>query len=309
MTQATSYDELKDAISRAYPDLPRQLQRIARFSLERPTELALGTVAVVAESAQVQPSSLIRFANAFEFSGFTEMQQVFRSRLVERSGSYRTRIEQMRRQGKSADQGGVLHQLVGEAVAELGQLEEGVPVADVAAAVKLICAAGRVYVLAQRRALPVACYLSYAFSQLELKTYLLDGMGGMLEESLRNLTPDDVLIVTSFHSYSQPVIDAATRAHEQGIAVVAITDSPLSPLKSAAQVCFELGPSSDRAFRSLVAPLCLAQALVVAAGHHLAEAPAKARAAGGTNAAKNGRAPGRSGPRARPRTPKNGTGA
>ena len=146
MTQATSYDELKDAISRAYPDLPRQLQRIARFSLERPTELALGTVAVVAESAQVQPSSLIRFANAFEFSGFTEMQQVFRSRLVERSGSYRTRIEQMRRQGKSADQGGVLHQLVGEAVAELGQLEEGVPVADVAAAVKLICAAGRVYV-------------------------------------------------------------------------------------------------------------------------------------------------------------------
>lgn len=297
MTQATSYDELKDAISRAYPDLPRQLQRIARFSLERPTELALGTVAVVAESAQVQPSSLIRFANAFEFSGFTEMQQVFRSRLVERSGSYRTRIEQMRRQGKSADQGGVLHQLVGDAVAELGQLEEGVPVADVAAAVKLICAASRVYVLAQRHALPVACYLSYAFSQLELKSYLLDGMGGMLEESLRNITPDDVLVVTSFHSYSQPVIDAAIWAHEHGIAVVAITDSPLSPLKSAAQVCFELGPASDRAFRSLVAPLCLAQALVVAAGHHLAEVPAKARAKGPAST------------RARPRNPRNGAGA
>jgi DNA-binding MurR/RpiR family transcriptional regulator len=171
----------------------------------------------------------------------------------------------------------VLHQLVGEAVAELGQLEEGVPVADVAAAVQLICGASRVYVLAQRRALPVACYLSYAFSQLELKTYLLDGMGGMLEESLGNLTSDDVLVVTSFHSYSQPVIDAAIKAHEQGIAVVAITDSPLSPLKPAAQVCFELGLASDRAFRSLVAPLCLAQALVVAAGHHLAEAPAKAK--------------------------------
>ena len=274
MSQATSYDELKDAISRAYPELPRQLQRIARFALERPNELALGTVAAVAESAQVQPSSLIRFANALAFSGFSEMQQLFRGHLVERSGSYRERIDQLRRQGP-AGKTGFLNQFVGEAVAELGHLEESVRAADVAAAVKLICGASRVHVLAQRRAFPVACYLSYALSQLELKAYLLDGMGGMLNESLRNIARDDVLIVTSFHSYSQDVIDAAAAAHARGIAVIAITDSPLSPLKASASVCFELGLASDRAFRSLVAPLCLAQALVVTAGDRLTAAPAK----------------------------------
>ena len=272
MSQATSYDELKDAISRAYPDLPRQLQRIARFALERPNELALGTVAAVAESAQVQPSSLIRFANALDFSGFSEMQQLFRGHLVERSSSYRERIDQMRRQGEQPNaKASVLNQFVGEAVAELGHLEESVRAADVTAAVKLICDASRVHVLAQRRAFPVACYLSYALSQLELKAYLLDGMGGMLNESLRNMADDDVLIVTSFHSYSQDVIDAATAAHERGIKVIAITDSALSPLKPSSEVCFELGLASDRAFRSLVAPLCLAQALVVTAGHRLAE--------------------------------------
>jgi len=272
MSQATSYEELKDAISRAYPDLPRQLQRIARFALERPNELALGTVAAVAESAQVQPSSLIRFANALDFSGFSEMQQLFRGHLVERSSSYRERIDQMRRQGEQpAGKASVLNQFVGEAVAELGHLEESVRAADVTAAVKLICDASRVHVLAQRRAFPVACYLSYALSQLELKAYLLDGMGGMLNESLRNVTDEDVLIVTSFHSYSQDVIDAATAAHQRGIKVIAITDSALSPLKPSADVCFELGLASDRAFRSLVAPLCLAQALVVTAGHRLAE--------------------------------------
>ena len=279
MSQAASYEQLKDAISRGYADMSRQLQRIARFALERPHELALGTVAAVAEAAQVQPSALIRFANALEFSGFTEMQQLFRGHLVERSSSYRDRIDQLRRQGQPGDTGGVLNQFVHQAVTELGHLEDSVHAADVTAAVKMICAASRVYVLAQRRAFPVACYLAYALNQLDLKAYLLDGMGGMLGESLRSITRDDVLIVTSFHSYTQAVIDAAAAAHAAGIPVIAITDGALSPLKPWARLCFELGPSLDRPFRSLVAPLCLAQALVVTAGHRMAEAPSKTAAA------------------------------
>lgn len=283
MSQATSYDKLKDAISRAYPDLPGQLQRIARFALDRPNEFALGTVAVIAEAVQVQPSSLIRFANALEYKGFSEMQQVFRGNLVERSTSYRERIDQLRRQDRPGSKGGSLHQFVGEAVAELGNLEETVRASDVMTAVKLICGADRVYVLAQRRAFPVACYLSYALSHLDIKAYLLDGAGGMLNEALKNITKRDALIVTSFHSYSQPVIDAAVLAHEHGVPVIAITDSALSPLKPFANVSFEVGSTADQPFRSLVAPLCLAQALVVTAGHHLAEASVKALSNGKSN--------------------------
>jgi len=279
MTQATSYDTLKDAITRAYPDMSRQLQRIARFALERPNELALGTVAAVAEAAQVQPSSLIRFANALEFKGFSEMQQVFRGHLVERSSSYRERIDRQRRQGQPTAKGaGLLSQFVTEAVSELGQLEESVRAADLSAAIKLVCAAPRVHVLAQRRAFPVACYLAYALSQLDLRVHLLDGVGGMLNESLRNLERGELLIATSFHSYSQEVVDAAASVHERGVRVIAITDSALSPLKPSATVCFELGLASDRPFRSLVAPLCLSQALVVGAGHQLAEAGKRAGA-------------------------------
>lgn len=69
----------------SYLRLSKQQQQIARFVLEHPDQLALGTVATVAESAAVQLSALIRFANALEFGGFTEMQQVFRSRLLDRS--------------------------------------------------------------------------------------------------------------------------------------------------------------------------------------------------------------------------------
>lgn len=282
MDPVTTYDELKDLIGRTYPDMSKQLQRIARFALEQPNDLALGTVATVAEATEVQPSAMIRFANALGYKGFSEMQQVFRGHLLERSDSYRERIDQMRRKQASGARApaSVLHQLVGESVTELGNLEENIVQGDLKAAVKLIAAAPRIHVLAQRRAFPVAGYLAYALSQLELRTHLLDGTGGMLRESLRSIAPGDVLIAASFRSYSPEVIEAATLASRLGAHVIAITDGPLSPLKAHAKVCLELADDSSKPFRSLVAPLCLAQALVVSIGHQLAEKPAAKNAAG-----------------------------
>jgi DNA-binding MurR/RpiR family transcriptional regulator len=274
VTTAITYEQLKEHLARSYPELPKQLQRIARFALDKPDELALGTVAAIAAAAEVQPSAMIRFANALGFGGFSQMQQIFRSHLVARSSSYRERIEQLRRNKRSPEGAGVLHQFVGDAVAELDRLEENVNGADMAAAATLICGAERVHLLAQRRAFPVACYLAYALGQLELRTHLLDGVGGMLGETLRSVSPRDLLIVASFHAYSQEVLDAAAAVHARGVPVVALTDSALSPLKPSATVCFELGESSQQAFRSLVAPMCLAQALVISAGHKLAEVPA-----------------------------------
>ncbi len=273
MKPVTSYEELKEIMALTYPDMSKQLQRIARFALEQPNEMALGTVATVAEATAVQPSAMIRFANALGFGGFSEMQQVFRGHLLDRSDTYRERIEQMRRKqvGGVKARTNVLHQLVAESVAELGHLEEKVLQADVKAAVKLMATAPRIHVLAQRRAFPVAGYLAYALGQLELKTHLLDGVGGMLRESLRSIAPGDVLIAASFRNYSPEVIEATALAARSGAAVIAITDGPLSPLKSSARVCLELADDSSKPFRSLVAPMCLAQALVVSTGHHLAE--------------------------------------
>ncbi|RZJ23778.1 MAG: MurR/RpiR family transcriptional regulator, partial [Haliea sp.] len=257
MDSATNYDELKDAIARAYPDMSKQLQRIARFALEKPADLALGTVAAVAEATEVQPSAMIRFANALGYRGFSDMQQVFRGHLVERSASYRERIDVLRRKQLNGQRApaGVLHQLVGDSVAELGHLEESIREADLKAAVKLLAGADRIHVLAQRRAFPVASYLAYALGQLELKTQLLDGAGGMLQESLRSIDKRDVLLVASFRSYSAEVVEAARACAARGVPVVAITDGPLSPLVEPAKVCFELADDSSHAFRSLVAPL------------------------------------------------------
>ena len=275
---ATTYEELKETIAAVYPRLSPQLQRLSRFALEKPHDLALGTVAAVAQANEVQPSSMIRFANALGFDGFSQMQQVFQSHLVERSAPYRERIRQMRRGGEDGD-AGVLPRFVGEAIGELQQLEEHVDSVRLAAAAKILASAPQIHVLAQRRAFPVACYLAYALNQLELQAHLLDGLGGMLGEVAHTIRAGDALLVASFRNYTPAVVETALAARARGVSVIAITDSALSPLKPAADVCFELGDDSTRPFRSLVAPLCLAQALVVSTGHHLA-AGASGRRAG-----------------------------
>jgi DNA-binding MurR/RpiR family transcriptional regulator len=102
----------------------------------------------------------------------------------------------------------------------------------------------------------------------------------MLNEFSRTIGRGEVLLAASFRNYSPDVIATAAACRERGARVIAITDSILSPLKPLADVCLELGDDSGQPFRSLVAPLCLAQALVVSAGHHLASRPAKHRNGG-----------------------------
>ena len=83
-----SYRELETLITAEYATLSKRLQQTARFMLDHPQEVALATVAKIAEQADVTPSTLIRLANSLGFKGFSEMQQLFRSRLVDEFARY-----------------------------------------------------------------------------------------------------------------------------------------------------------------------------------------------------------------------------
>ena len=157
-----------------------------------------------------------------------------------------------------------------------------------AAAAKILASAPQIHVLAQRRAFPVACYLAYALDQLELQAHLLDGVGGMLRRvRARRSAPATRCSSPAFATTRRRSVETALRlprARRPGRS--RSPTAPLSPLKPAADVCFELGDDSTRPFRSLVAPLCLAQALVVSTGH---QPRRRSRAGGRRKAAKKRR--------------------
>ncbi len=268
-----TYEALKAAIAARYPTLSRQLQKIARFALDNPNDLALETVTTIAGRAEVQPSSMIRFAQAMGYDGFTTMQQVFRWNLVARAPNYRERIQDLREERGAAreDEDSVIGDFVDDGIASLELLRAHTSRERLAEAVETLAAAEEIYLLAQGRAFPVTFYLSYALRRLDRRCHLLDGVGGLLRQQADLATPKDAVIAVSFQPYSPLVVDIVTERSEKGVPIIAITDSPLSPMALEARVAFEIKDSQQRAFRSLVAPMCLAQTLVVSLGHHMAD--------------------------------------
>ena len=79
MKAASSLGELQDQIRNNYSDLSKRLQQVAKYVLDNSNSVAFDTVAVIAQQAEVPPSTLIRFASAFGFSGFNDMKQLFLS--------------------------------------------------------------------------------------------------------------------------------------------------------------------------------------------------------------------------------------
>lgn len=275
MPSLKSYEDLRREITRRHTELSDRLQRIAQYAVDHPDDIALNTVSTLASEIGVQPSSIVRFANAFGFGGFSEMQQIFRSRLVADSSSgYRARIAKVRR-GKLAptnsnEPAAVLLREVDDDIASLQELGQSADRTSLKRAVALMAGADTVYVAAQGRSFPIAFYLSYALGRLEVKAHLLDGIGGVNKLVAQTATPKDLLIAISFRDYSPDIVGVVDIATTRRVPLIAITDSPLSPISAQAKVAFEIRSATEnRPFRSLVAPMALAQALVVALGHHL----------------------------------------
>ena len=246
-----------------HAQLSRRLRQIAAFALEHPTAMALETIADIARSADVQPSALIRFAQSFGYSGFSEMQKVFQQHVAAQSAGYKERVRQeLAKSDKEPESAYALLREYCEAnIVSMRHLQDGISAADLNKAVKLMAAAGQIYLIGQRRSFPIAAYLAYALSRSDCRVYLLDGHGGMLLDQARGMRRGDLLVAISFHPYSQETIDVAAQAREQKVPCISISDSKLSPIAEHAAVHLGVHDAEVHSFRSLTASMCLAQTL------------------------------------------------
>jgi DNA-binding MurR/RpiR family transcriptional regulator len=266
-----TYDQLEKAIIEQFPSLSKRLQQIASHALDNPSELALETIAAVSQRAGVQPSSLIRFAKVFGFSGYSDMQRVFRLRLTDAMPDYKERLKSLNgneAQGEEAkDVNALLEQFVEADVVGLRRLQQNKRLGTLLdQSFKLITDSETVYVVAHRRSFPIACYLAYALSQMNVRNVLVDGVGGMFMQQVGHATSRDVIIAISSKAYSPDVAQVVREAKQRGVKIIAMTDSPLSPLAEHADVSLEVQQAAVGLFRSLAVTMTLAVTLIVGLG-------------------------------------------
>jgi DNA-binding MurR/RpiR family transcriptional regulator len=262
-----SYDELRGAIAQRHRALSGRLQQIAEFVLDHPTDVALGTVAEVAARSGVPPSAIVRFAHALGFGGFTEMQQVFRSRLVAGvAPSYKARLARMKHEEKSIlgrKPAAVLGRFVAEAQSALVTLSQSAHARELDAATAILAKARDIYLLGLGGSFPVATHLAYVLRKLGRRVMLLDGIGGSIHEQSHPAGPEDALVAISFRNYYPDTARLFPELVARGVPAISITDSLLSPIVEGARVVFEIQDMPEPALRTLVAPMCLVQALAI----------------------------------------------
>jgi DNA-binding MurR/RpiR family transcriptional regulator len=257
--QPQTYEELRAVLSSGTLHFPKRLRQVAIFLWQHPSDVALGTIAQVAAQAGVQPSTLVRFAQIFGYSGFSDFQGLFKDHV---KGSWPEGRGGQRTEPEPNAPLHFLHGMVGASQASLGRIEAGFDVESFERMVTLLAAADLIYVIGSKRAFPVTTYLSLTLSQQGVRNVLVDNVGSSALDQLGCIGRRDAVLAVSFSPYNSITPDLVAVAHERKAGIVTLTDSTFSPLIRLSDSWLEVVESDFGGFRSLAASLAVGMALV-----------------------------------------------
>ena len=264
-TAPRDFETLRASIVERRAALPKRLAQIAVYALDNPDDVAFGTAASVAQSAAVQPSTLVRFAQSFGFQGFSDLQGVFRSRLRDRVLNYDERLARMRDHGIATSKSGlVLDGFLEASERSIAKFREKVDHEAIDRAVGILAAADTIYLIGLRRSFPITSYMSYAMGKLGVRNILVDAVAGMGAEQASFISARDAALAISFTPYASETVALTSSAKTRGAKVVTVTDSVFSPIASPADVLIEVSEANFEGFRSMATTMAIAMTLCVA---------------------------------------------
>jgi DNA-binding MurR/RpiR family transcriptional regulator len=256
-------EEFRERLAAISEGLPRRLRQCADHIAANIDRIAVSTVAELAAGADVPPSALMRFCQILGYSGFSEMQKLFRDAYSPGFPDYSTRLQNLK-DGGTGTPSALLGEFIEAGRLSLEALAKSADEAALAQAVDLLSAADTIHVIGLRRAFPVAAYLAYVFDKMAVPAMLHEGTGKL--DHRHALRPGDAVLAITFAPYSEETIALAQDARTRGLPVVALTDRITSPLARTSDAILTVPEVDFGAFRSLSATLALAIALAVAVG-------------------------------------------
>lgn len=243
------------------PSFSKGQRRIAGYITEAYDKAAFMTASRLGKTVGVSESTVVRFAVELGFDGYPEMQKSMQEMVMNRLTSVQ-RIEVANDRIGNQD---VLTKVIQADADKLRQTAETISREHFRQAVNAIQSARRIYVLGVRSAAPLAnfagYYLNYMFEDVRIIT--VSGAGEMFE-SLVNVTPEDVVLAFSFPRYSSATLKAVQYCRGLGATVIGITNSNVSPLAQNSDYVLIAKSDMVSLVDSLVAPLSVVNALLVA---------------------------------------------
>lgn len=234
---------------------------IAHFITEHYDKAAFMTASKLGTTVGVSESTVVRFATELGYDGYPKMQKAMQEMIRDKLTSVQ-RIEVTKSRMGGED---VLANVLNQDIEKIRKTIEETSKDDFKNAVKAIAGAKTIYIFAVRSSAALASFLGYYYSLIFENVKVISNYGETeIYEKLFRISEEDVIIGITFPRYSNAAVKAMTFAKRRGAKTVALTDSMTSPLCSLAD--YVLIAKSDMAsvVDSLVAPLSMINALIVA---------------------------------------------
>ncbi len=245
----------------AFEALSPQLQTAARYVLDCPDDVALLSMREQARRAGVPPATMTRLAKRLGLEGYDEVRALYagavRDGTLGFAGKAGQQVETQKLRGEralAADMALTLSR-------QIARLAETPTLDRLADAAGRLHQARRIYCLGLRSCHAVAWHFHYMLSLLGDKTVMLDDAGGTGLDALRDAGPSDIVLAASVEPYARATIDGARYAHRQGVPVVALTDSEVSPLAQIAVAMIPAATDSPSFFHTMTPLLAVAEIL------------------------------------------------
>lgn len=257
---------MNDLITKIQSELPgfsKGQKQIARFILEHYDKAAFMTASRLGVTVGVSESTVVRFATELGYDGYPHLQRALQEMI-------RNKLTSVQRMEVAGDRMGgrdvlqtVLHADTDMIRVTLDEIDRDA----FQGAVDALMGAKRIYILGVRSSSALASFLGFYFNLLfENVTLVHTNSVSEIFEQVLSVGPGDVLFGISFPRYSKRTLSAMKYARDRGARVIALTDSQLSPLARVADHVLLARSDMASFVDSLVAPLSVINALIVAVG-------------------------------------------
>ena len=234
---------------------------IANYITSHYDKAAYLTAAKLGAVVGVSESTVVRFATELGFDGYPAFQHALQEMV-------RTKLTSFQRVEVTNDRignGDILSKVLLSDMEKIRHTLDGVNREDFNAAVQSIVCAGKIYIIGARSSATLAGFLGHNLRMIFDNVKLIDTVSGSeLFEEIMGVSKNDVMVAISFPRYSKKVINAVDYARNAGAEVIAITDSKTSPIASNASAVLVAESDMASFVDSLVAPLSIINAIVVA---------------------------------------------
>lgn len=245
------------------PEFSKAQKLIARYILEHYEKAAFMTASRLGATVGVSESTVVRFASEVGCEGYPELQkglqEIIRNRL--------TSVQKIEITSDQIGRNNVISKVLSMDMERIKRTMDELDTHNFDEAVQKIIHARRIYILGVRSAASLASFLQFYFNHIFNDVHLINttSTSEMFEQLLR-ITDKDVLIPLSFPRYSTRTLKAAQYARNKGADVIAVTDCAASPLATVANISLLARSDMASFVDSLVAPMSVLNALVVAVG-------------------------------------------